>query len=55
MVSPSLRVELTAGVVFGRYDLNRRRRFIIGGGYQWVASSFKTFNDTWLLTARLAF
>ncbi len=46
---------LTAGIVLGRYDLNKRLRFIIGGGYQWVVSSFKTFNDTWLLTARLAF
>lgn len=46
---------LTAGIVFGRYELNQRLRFIIGGGYQWVVSSFKTFNDTWLLTARLAF
>jgi hypothetical protein len=46
---------LTAGIVFGRYELSRRLRFIIGGGYQWVVSSFKTFNDTWLLTARLAF
>jgi len=46
---------LTAGIVFGRFALNQRLRFIIGGGYQWVVSSFKTFNDTWLLTARLAF
>src|SRR5215469_3881911 len=44
---------LTAGIVFGRFALNQRLRFIIGGGYQWVVSSFKTFNDTWLLTARL--
>jgi hypothetical protein len=46
---------LTGGIVFGRYDLNKRLRFIIGGGYQWVVSSFKTFNNTWLLTTRLAF
>lgn len=46
---------LTAGIVFGRFELNNRLRFIIGGGYQWVVSSFKTFNDTWILTARLAF
>ena len=30
-------------------------RFIIGGGYQKAVSSFKTFNHTWLMTARLAF
>lgn len=46
---------LTAGAVLGRFELNHRLRFIIGGGYQWVVSSFKTFNDTWLLTARVAF
>jgi hypothetical protein len=46
---------LTAGVVVGRFELNNRLRFIIGGGYQDVVSSFKTFNHTWLLTARLAF
>lgn len=46
---------LTAGVVLGRFELNHRLRFIIGGGYQWVVSSFKTFNDTWIVTARLAF
>lgn len=46
---------LTAGAVLGRFELNHRLRFIVGGGYQWVVSSFKTFNDTWLLTARVAF
>jgi hypothetical protein len=46
---------LTAGVVAGRFDLGRRARLIVGGGYQKVVSSFKSFNDTWLLTARLAF
>ncbi len=46
---------LTAGLVLGRYRLSQRLRFIVGGGYQWAISSFKTLNDTWLLTARLAF
>jgi hypothetical protein len=46
---------LTAGVVIGRFELNDRLRFIIGGAYQWVVSSYRVFNDTWLLTARLAF
>ena len=46
---------LTAGLVLGRFELNHRAKLIIGGGYQWAVSSFKTFNDTWLLTARLAF
>jgi hypothetical protein len=46
---------LTAGVVVGRFELNRRLRFIIGAGYQKAVSSFKSFNDTWIVTARLAF
>ncbi len=46
---------LTAGVVAGRFELGERTKLIVGGGYQKVVSSFKTFNHTWLLTARLAF
>jgi hypothetical protein len=46
---------LTAGIVAGRFRLSDRMRLIVGGGYQKVVSSFKTFNDTWLLTVRLAF
>ena len=46
---------LTGGLVLGRFELNNRLRLIVGGGYQWVVSSFKTFNHTWLLTARVAF
>jgi hypothetical protein len=46
---------ITAGVVAGRFELSRRAKFIIGGGYQKAVSSFKTFNHTWLLTARIAF
>ncbi len=46
---------LTAGLVVGRFELGRRARFIVGGAYQKAVSSFKTFNHTWLLTARVAF
>jgi hypothetical protein len=46
---------LTGGLVLGRFALGSRAKLIVGGGYQWVVSSFKTFNDTWLLTARVAF
>jgi hypothetical protein len=46
---------LTAGLVLGRFELSNCLRFIVGGGYQWAVSRFKTFNDTWILTARLAF
>lgn len=46
---------LTAGLVVGRFQLGQRARLIIGGAYQRVVSSFKTFNDTWLLTGRIAF
>jgi hypothetical protein len=48
-------VALTGGVVLGRFAVTRRARFIVGGGYQNVVSSFHTFNHTWLTTARLAF
>ena len=48
-------VAITPGIVFGRFEINHRMKFIIGGGYQKVVSSFKVFNDTWLLTARVAF
>jgi len=48
-------LALTAGVVVGRFELSHRARLIIGGGFQKVVSSFKTFERTWLLTARVAF
>jgi len=48
-------VALTGGVVLGRFEVTRRARFIVGGGYQKVVSSFHTFNHAWLMTARLAF
>ena len=41
--------------MLGRFELSQRLRFIIGGGYQKVVSSYKVFNDNWVLTARLAF
>lgn len=46
---------ITPGLVVGRFELNRRLRFIVGAGYQKTVSSFKTFNDTWIVTLRLAF
>jgi hypothetical protein len=48
-------LALTAGLVVGRFELSHRARLIIGGGFQKVISSFKTFERTWLLTARVAF
>jgi hypothetical protein len=48
-------LALTAGLVIGRFELGHRARLIIGGGFQKVVSSFKTFEHTSLLTARLAF
>ena len=48
-------LALTAGLVVGRFELSHRARLIIGGGFQKVVSSFKTFERTWLLTARVAF
>jgi hypothetical protein len=46
---------LTAGIVLGRFDLGARARLILGGGYQWPLTNFRTFNDSWLATARVAF
>ncbi len=48
-------VALTAGLVLGRFELGRRARLIIGGGYQHAVSSFHTFQYNWLLTGRVAF
>jgi hypothetical protein len=48
-------LALTYGLVLGRFEVNHRVKFIIGGGYQKPVSSFYTFNHTWLLTARAAF
>ena len=46
---------LTAGLVLGRFELTPRLRLIVGGGYEKVVSTFKVFNNIWLLTGRLAF
>ncbi|HYM27445.1 MAG TPA: hypothetical protein VET66_04815 [Steroidobacteraceae bacterium] len=46
---------LTAGLVAGRFELSPRMRFILGSGYQKAVSSFRTFNDSRPLGARLAF
>jgi hypothetical protein len=48
-------LALTGGVVLGRFELTRRARLILGGGYQKTVSSFHTFNHSWLMTARAAF
>jgi hypothetical protein len=48
-------LALTAGVVAGRFEVTRRIRLILGGGYQKTLSTFHTFNHTWLVTARAAF
>ncbi len=48
-------VALTAGLVLGRFELGRRARLILGGGYQHAISSFHTFQYNWLLTGRVAF
>jgi hypothetical protein len=48
-------LALTYGLVLGRFEINHRVKFIIGGGYQKAVSSFHTFNHTWLMTARAAF
>lgn len=48
-------LAVTAGIVLGRFELTKRVKLIVGGGYQKAVSSFYTFNHTWLMTARAAF
>jgi hypothetical protein len=53
---------MTAGIIFGRFQLTQHSRFIIGGGYQFALSpSLVTapltpaYDHNWLFSARLAF
>jgi hypothetical protein len=46
---------LTSGLILGRYQLIDRVRFVIGAGYQQAVSSFRTFNHSWIITARAPF
>lgn len=48
-------LALTAGLVAGRFEVGDRAKVIVGGGFQQAVSSFRTFNHTWLITARVAF
>ena len=46
---------ITTGLILGRYELIGRVRFVIGAGYQQAVSSFRTFEHSWILTARAPF
>ena len=46
---------ITSGLILGRYELIDRVRFVIGAGYQQAVSSFRTFNHSWIITARAPF
>ena len=46
---------ITTGLIFGRFDLVGRVRFVIGAGYQQAVSSFRTYNNAWILTVRAPF
>ena len=56
-------VFLTPGIILGRFEIYKRVRFIIGGGYQsaitpkYVVTSEQTpaYNHAWIMTARVAF
>jgi hypothetical protein len=56
-------VLLTPGVIFGRFEIYKRIKFIIGGGRQWaVAPKYAdtteqtpAYNRSWILTARVTF
>jgi hypothetical protein len=46
---------ITSGLVLGRYELIDRVKFVFGFAYQQAVSSFRTFNSSWILTARAPF
>lgn len=48
-------VFITGGVIFGRFDLGRRAKLILGLGYQSPISSFNTFGHAWTFSGRVAF
>jgi hypothetical protein len=53
--SGSTQTVITAGLIAGRYKLGQRARFAVGAGYQRVVSSFRAFDDAWILTVRFPF
>lgn len=46
---------LTAGFVAGRFPITGRLRVVIGAGYQWAVSSFRTYDHAWLVSLRAPF
>ena len=56
-------VLLTPGLVLGRFEIYKRIKFIIGGGYQFAVSpkyvdtseQTPAYNHAWILTTRVAF
>jgi hypothetical protein len=46
---------ITTGLIAGRYELVSRVKFVLGVGYQQAASDFRTFNHSWIITARAPF
>ena len=48
-------LAVTAGIIAGRFEVTRRVRLIVGGGYQKAVSSFRVFEHSWLLSGRATF
>ncbi|HTT36383.1 MAG TPA: hypothetical protein VMH32_01795 [Burkholderiales bacterium] len=46
---------ITSGLILGRYELIGRSKFVIGVGYQQTVSTFRIFNNSWIVTARAPF
>lgn len=46
---------LTVGATAVRFELTSRIRLVVGAGYQKAIGGFRSFNHTWLLTARASF
>jgi hypothetical protein len=56
-------ILLTPGIIFGRFEIYKRVKFIIGGGRQWAVTpkyadtteQTPAYNRSWILTARVTF
>jgi hypothetical protein len=48
-------VAITTGLVLGRFSLAPDVNLVVGAGYQQPVSAFRTFEHTWLTSARVGF
>src|SRR5579875_118193 len=48
-------VFMTPGILFGRFPIWKRVKFVIGGGMQIAATHFHTYNHGWIFSTRMPF